>query len=129
MTSCWSNERGAAAVEFAIILPLLVLLLMGIIEFSRAYNAKEGLTYAVREGARELAINNDPDSAVAVTEARAIALDPAQLSVPTPAACPASPAATDTATVNATYSFAYNIPLWGSGIWTLEATGVMRCNG
>ena len=32
------NERGAAAVEFAIVLPLLRLLVFGIVEFSALYN-------------------------------------------------------------------------------------------
>ena len=50
------RERGAAAVEFALILPLLVMLVFGIIEFGRGYNAKIELTGAVREGARELAL-------------------------------------------------------------------------
>jgi len=46
------SERGSAAVEFAILLPLLVLLLFGIIEFSIAYNHEQGLHAAAREGAR-----------------------------------------------------------------------------
>ena len=124
-----NEQRGAAALEFALVLPLLVMLITGIIEFSRAYNAKEALQYAVREGARELAINNDPGDAQTVTEDRAIGLDTANLTVPLPTACPATVTATSTATVNATYDLEYAIPLWGSGTWTLSATGVMRCNG
>lgn len=123
------SEAGAAALEFAIILPLLVMLVMGIVEFSRAYSAKEALQYAVREGARELALHNVPADAVSVTRARAIALDDTKLTVPTPASCPAAVAPTSTAEVTATYAFDFNIPLWSSGTWTLSATGVMRCNG
>lgn len=123
------DERGAAAVEFAIILPILVLLVMGIVEFSRAYSAKEALQYAVREGARALAIHNQPSTIPALVESRAIGLDAAELDVPVPAACPSSPDSDDAATVTATYDLDYNIPLFSSGTWTLEATGVMRCNG
>jgi Flp pilus assembly protein TadG len=123
------SERGAAAVEFALVLPILVLLVTGIIEFSRAYSAKEALQYAVREGARELAINNVPGDAVQAVKDSAIELDQLSLNVPAPASCPASPSATDKATVTATYDLTYNIPLFSSGTWTLEATGVMRCNG
>ncbi len=47
------NERGAAMVEFAIVLPLLLLLVMGIIEFSLLFFDKAVITNASREGARE----------------------------------------------------------------------------
>jgi Flp pilus assembly protein TadG len=46
------DERGAAAVEFAIILPLLVVLVFGIIEFSFLLYDKAMITNASREGAR-----------------------------------------------------------------------------
>ena len=47
-----SNANGAAAVEFAIVVPLLLLLLFGIIEFSLLLYNKAMLTNASREGAR-----------------------------------------------------------------------------
>jgi Flp pilus assembly protein TadG len=50
------NERGAAAVEFAILLPVLVMLVFGIIEFSVLYNRQQGLHAAAREGARIAAL-------------------------------------------------------------------------
>jgi len=46
------RDRGATAVEFALLLPVLLLLLFGIIDFGRALNAQITLTQAVREGAR-----------------------------------------------------------------------------
>jgi Flp pilus assembly protein TadG len=46
------SQKGAAAVEFAIVLPLLVLLLFGIIEFSTVYYDQAVITNASREGAR-----------------------------------------------------------------------------
>jgi Flp pilus assembly protein TadG len=46
------GDDGAAIVEFAIILPILVLLIFGIIEFSVAYNHTQALHAAAREGAR-----------------------------------------------------------------------------
>jgi Flp pilus assembly protein TadG len=58
-----ANERGAAAVEFAILLPLLLMLVLGTIEFGRAYNAQITLTNAARDGVRVMAIANDPAGA------------------------------------------------------------------
>lgn len=46
------GQRGASAVEFAIVLPVLVLLVFGIIEFSVALYDKAMITNASREGAR-----------------------------------------------------------------------------
>lgn len=52
------SERGAVAVEFALLAPVLIMLLLGIMEFGRAYNAQVTLTNAAREGVRSMAINN-----------------------------------------------------------------------
>jgi|KBSSwiStaDraftv2_1062776.scaffolds.fasta_scaffold951357_2 Flp pilus assembly protein TadG len=58
------SERGSAAVEFAILLPLLILLLFGIIEFSIAYNHEQGLHAAAREGARVASLPQTTQAAV-----------------------------------------------------------------
>ena len=46
------GERGAVAVEFALVLPLLVMLLLGIATAGLSYTRAIGVTNAVREGAR-----------------------------------------------------------------------------
>jgi Flp pilus assembly protein TadG len=46
------GRRGQAMVEFALILPILLLLVIGIVEFGRAWNISQTLTDAAREGAR-----------------------------------------------------------------------------
>jgi Flp pilus assembly protein TadG len=46
------NQKGAAAVEFAVILPLLLVMVFGIIEFSVYFYDKAMITNASREGAR-----------------------------------------------------------------------------
>ena len=46
------NEQGGALVEFAIVMPLLMLILGGIIDFGALYYNKQILTNASREGAR-----------------------------------------------------------------------------
>jgi hypothetical protein len=46
------RERGAAMVEFAVILPVLIILLFGAIEFGHAWDAKLKVETAARAGAR-----------------------------------------------------------------------------
>jgi len=46
------NQKGAAAVEFALVLPVLLILVFGIVEFSVALYDKAVITNASREGAR-----------------------------------------------------------------------------
>lgn len=55
------EQNGAAVVEFAIVLPLLVLLLCGIIEFGLLFYNKQVITNASREGARAGIIAYDSD--------------------------------------------------------------------
>jgi Flp pilus assembly protein TadG len=46
------NERGAVAAEFALLLPILLTILLGIIEFGMIMYGREIVTNATREGAR-----------------------------------------------------------------------------
>ena len=56
----WSRrEDGAAAVEFALLLPLLVLLLFGFIQFGTAFNTRIQATNAAREAARLAVVGID----------------------------------------------------------------------
>ena len=66
-------------VEFAIILPLLVIVVFGIIEFGRAYNTKITLTHAAREGVREYALTQNSSNGQDAAEAAATGLDLTQL--------------------------------------------------
>jgi Flp pilus assembly protein TadG len=51
-----SREEGVAAVEFALILPVLALLLFGILEFGRVWSQYQVYQGAAREGARCAAV-------------------------------------------------------------------------
>jgi Flp pilus assembly protein TadG len=53
------GERGQALAEFALVLPLVLLFIAGIIEMGRAWNIKQAVTDAAREGAR-YAVVQDP---------------------------------------------------------------------
>ena len=53
------GEEGAAAVEFALLLPLLVMLLFGFIQLGTAFNTRIQATNAAREGARMAVVGID----------------------------------------------------------------------
>lgn len=52
-----SKESGASLVEFAMVLPLLLILLFGIIEASWAFAQQNDVRHGAREGARAAAVN------------------------------------------------------------------------
>ncbi len=66
-----ARDRGATAVEFALVLPLLLLLVCGIIDFGRALNAQITLTQAAREGARLEALGDSSGAVQTRTKAAA----------------------------------------------------------
>jgi len=118
------RDEGAALVEFAIVLTLLTMIMFGIIEFGRAYNAQVTLTHASREGVRVLAITGDPDAAAAATRNAAPTLNPALLSVSAGVCSPGYPTE-----LIASYPFSLDIPFFGARNLMLDATAVMRCSG
>jgi Flp pilus assembly protein TadG len=125
------NERGAAAVEFALVLPLLVLLVAGIADFGRAYYLQTTISGAAREGVRAMALKNDAGAARTAARAAAgsLALSDAQISVsPGTGSCTYSTTTTVNATVTISYSTSYVSPLIGTTL-NLTGKGVMRCGG
>ncbi|MDR9450988.1 MAG: TadE/TadG family type IV pilus assembly protein, partial [Acidimicrobiia bacterium] len=50
------KERGASLVEFALVLPLIMMIVLGLVSAGVAYNLKITLTHAAREAARYAAI-------------------------------------------------------------------------
>lgn len=127
------RDSGAAAVEFALVMPLLLLLLLGIIDFGRAWNMQIALTQAAREGVRVAALGGT--DAIARTEAAAFPVTPVAVTVNS---CPVPAAASDDAVVVASRVYDYLTPI--SGILnvlgqpalaapTITGRGRMRCNG
>jgi Flp pilus assembly protein TadG len=79
------NERGQTMTEFALILPLLVLLLFGVIQFGIVFHNYISITDATRAGARKAAVSrelSDPAGAArAAVRTSAPGLDQDQLAV------------------------------------------------
>jgi Flp pilus assembly protein TadG len=79
------NEQGQTATEFAIVLPILALLLFGVIQFGILFNNYVTLTDAVRAGARKAAVSrqsgNPNGDAIAAVRAAGDTLDQSKLTV------------------------------------------------
>ena len=56
------RRRGAVIVEFALIMPFMLLIVAGIIDFSRAYSQLNTINASLREGARYGAALSRPDT-------------------------------------------------------------------
>jgi Flp pilus assembly protein TadG len=54
------SESGTSTIEFAIVVPLLLLILFGIIDFAKAWNYTNDMTHVANTGARFAAVNNNP---------------------------------------------------------------------
>lgn len=59
------DQRGTAVVEFALVAPILFLLVFGILDFGRALNYYNQLTQLSGQGARAAAVSNNPDGTAA----------------------------------------------------------------
>ena len=121
-----ARERGAAAVEFALVAPVLLGLVGGIVEFSYTYNLQISVTQAAREAARTMAIFNDQSRARAAAVAGAPGLNPAGFTYTFTGACPAG--GTDNAQVAISYRANAMTGIFGSSV-TVRGTGAMRCHG
>ena len=120
------RERGAAVVEFALIVPLLLLLVLGIAEFGRAYNVQTTLSGAARAGVRVMALQNDATAAKTATKSAAVPLALSDAQIVVSANCPTT--GTANATVTVSYPMVFITNFFGPSIG-LTGKAVMRCNG
>ena len=126
-------ERGAAAVEFALVLPLFLVLVFGIVDFSRAFNVQLTVSDAAAEGARALATG--ATLAVAQQAARAVlqtSVVPASaVTFPAQAACPSPPpagGARASMTVGTTFQFLTPLVGPATGGLTITGTAARQCS-
>lgn len=129
------NQSGAVAVEFALVLPIFLVLVLGIFEFGRAFNIQISLSEAAREAARYAAIHQSDSTysvgdaqAAAVAAAPTVDLDPGDISI----------TSSGTSPCNVEVNISYNTP-WMTGFpglvpgmpaeLDISGTGVMRCGG
>jgi Flp pilus assembly protein TadG len=109
------NERGAAAVEFALVLPLLLLLVFGGIEFGLLMFNKQVITNASREAARAGIVyqtprlNNSSIEGIALDYCQdfLVTFDPDSTGAAATAIRPADPGSGDDLIVTVTYRYEF----------------------
>jgi Flp pilus assembly pilin Flp len=129
MRSRW-NERGAAAVEFALVFPLVIMLLITVIEFSRLWNVQATLTDAAGISARYAGIHHEETDVIAkaVLEAKSVPglLDWSTATIVVAVDCDVAHVATSSITVPPGSITEWFSTALGSPI-TLSSTGKMPC--
>ena len=126
------KERGAAAVEFALVALLFVTMIMGAIDFGHAWGVQANLSQATRDAAREMAIQDNETRAETrfYTSFRPIGASETQAATATVSftrtGTPGDEGCRDTAV--GTY-VSPTLTGFFSESFTLKARGVMRCGG
>ncbi|MEI4271896.1 TadE family protein [Klenkia sp. LSe6-5] len=123
------GERGAAAVEFALVVPLLLIFLFSIISVSRAFQVQSALSGAAREAAREFAIGNDASTArqraLDTASASAVPLASSSISI-SPTSCRGA-ASGSNITVTIRYTFQPFGSFAGGVAFPITGQAVFRC--
>lgn len=115
-------ERGSAAIEFALVLPVVLLVLMAAVEVVVVARTQLEVGHAAREGARQAATTADIDSAAAVARG---ALGP-QAAAIARISVERQQHVGGTARVTVTVRHAVAAPLFGGFDITIRSSAVMR---
>ena len=125
------GERGAVAVEFALVVPLLLVCLFSIISVSRAFQVQATLSGAAREAARAMAIQNDvsaaKSAAVFAASTADVPLGAGQVEIAPSSCTDVSP--TTNITVTITYQFQPAGDFAGGVAFPITSKAVLRCGG
>ena len=129
-----AGDRGAVAVEFALILPVLLLIVVGTIEFGRVYSQVQVYNGAAREGARCASVMATPFADCnTLTDVQA-RIDSASDPYPDPPAATVTPATGCTdetigndVTVSWEQPLSISIPFWGDVTTTPTIEATFRC--
>ena len=124
-------EDGAAAVELAFILPILVLFLFGIVQFAIVFNRQQAVHAAAREGARLASLPQTDQTEIDQRVTDALVGVPLG-NVPTITVSPSSTRPCegntgDPVIVTVTLATTIDIPIWGTANRTLTGRGEFRC--
>ena len=118
-----SRERGAVAVEFALVVPLLILFLFGIIEGGTRYAQQSEVNHWAFIAARDLSIDPTKSATTVVNTLKGSSTDPVTVTVSPATLCTGATATEVTVKVTATRQS----PSGMFGSYTLAGKGVARC--
>ena len=108
-----NNQKGQALVEFALVFPILLLLVMGILQFGMMLNSYLSIENASREGARAGIVGSSDSEIRNTIISTSPSLDPNKLTVTiTPAE--ANRKSGNTLTVKVTYNYNLTVPIISS---------------
>jgi Flp pilus assembly protein TadG len=126
MKSRLREERGAAAVEFAIILTVLVLILMAILEFGREYSRYQVFQGAAREGGRLATVRASTDEVIDRVYLASAPYEPSSAPAVSPGQCTIDTRG-QAVTVGWDQEFHLNIAFWDEVTFTRSISAVFRC--
>jgi Flp pilus assembly protein TadG len=128
-----SSQRGTALIEFTLILPMLLVLTVGAVDFGRAFFVKNIVEQAAREGVRLRAVTSTADSALVRTRVMDV-LDAANVTLTGLAITGPNPDKTVKVVVTAEFNWIFPgvFNLFGAGFtnpMSLTGEAVMRNEG
>lgn len=106
-----TRDRGQATVEFALALPLVAILVLGVVQLVVVARDQLAVELAAREAARAAAVAASPGAAATAAAAGAVALDPLDVAVQTTA---------DRVVVTVRYASPTDVPLIGALVGDVE---------
>ena len=125
------DQRGSVAVEFALLAPLMVIILFGIIEMGLALTRTLAYQNGAREGARYAAVRCSPDATVctaALIQTRIVNSMPAGYPVSfTSFSAPMNCTPGSIAKVTWQQTVPVDVPFLPDLSWTITPTGAFRC--
>jgi Flp pilus assembly protein TadG len=118
-------DRGGAAIEFAIVAPVLFLIVLGMVDFGRLFYVTQGLQYATQRAARYYTLNPTAETSVVTTQLTQAMVGnlggSLNVAYTDTANCNANGNVTCT-TITATCPFAFLVSYLGLGSRTITAT-------
>lgn len=109
------DDRGVVALEFVLVAPFLIALLVALASFGVFFSKKVEVTGAARDAARTLALRGTPTYPAGMTPSAVVT-------------CAAGDTVNN-ASVTLTTNYTFSIPGIDLGTKTITATGTMRCGG